>query len=151
MVVHSTKNRYSKIFERTMNLWERYGEEYRTILKDYYNLLEEKRRLNIRPLDKIKESTIREFPVISFLYFDDYRSAEEYLLSLTPSQLVEVMTDVDLYADSKVRRDLLTRIFDYKYVIRTKDARKSKYAMSPEACGSGRRDSHHRIGQDTDR
>ena len=114
MVVHSTKNRYSKIFERTMNLWERYGEEYRTILKDYYNLLEEKRRLNIRPLDKIKESTIREFPVISFLYFDDYRSAEEYLLSLNPSQLVDVMTDVDLYADSKVRRDLLARIFDYK-------------------------------------
>ena len=101
MVVHSTKNRYSKIFERTMNLWERYG--------------------------------------------------EEYLLSLNPSQLVDVMSDVDLYVDSKIRRDLLARIFDYKYVIRTKDARKSKYAMSPEACGSGRRDSHHRIGQDTDR
>lgn len=150
-MVARSKNHYAKIFEETMNLWGKYGEEYRTILKEYHTLLEEKRRLNIRPLNKIKESAIREFPVISLLYFDDYRSAEEYLLSLTSLQLMEVMTDVVLYSDSKLRRDLLAHNFDYRYEIRTRNVRKSKYAMSPDACGSGRRDSHHRISQDTDR
>lgn len=150
-MVARSKNHYAKIFEETMNLWEKYGEEYRTILKEYHTLLEEKRRLNIRPLNKIKESAIREFPVISLLYFDDYRSAEEYLLSLTSLQLMEVMADVVLYSDSKLRRDLLAHNFDYRYEIRTRNVRKSKYAMNPDACGSGRRDSHHRIGQDTDR
>ena len=150
-MVARSKNHYAKIFEETMHLWEKYREEYRTILKEYHTLLEEKRRLNIRPLNKIKESAIREFPVISLLYFDDYRSAEEYLLSLTSLQLMEVMADVVLYSDSKLRRDLLAHNFDYRYEIRTRNVRKSKYATSPDACGSGRRDSHHRIGQDTDR
>ena len=114
------QNRYNQIFERTMRLWGFYSEEYRNILKEYESLLQEKRDLNISPINKIRDSSLREFPIINFLYLDDERKAEEYLLNLTESQLKDLMADIDLYVDGKLRRDLLARITDYKQQIRLK-------------------------------
>ena len=147
MGVHFKKHesRYCRMFERTLNLWEKYNEEYRTILKDYERLLAKKRELNIKPLNKIKESSLREFPIINFLYIDNESKAEEYLLNLTERRLCELMGDIDLYVDSKLRRDLRAKIFDYRYEIRNRFIPKSQYAMSPEACGRGRKASNSTI------
>ena len=138
------QNRYNQIFERTMRLWGFYSEEYRNILKEYESLLQEKRELNVTPINKIKDSSLREFPIINFLYLDDERKAEEYLLNLTESQLKDLMADIDLYVDGKLRRDLLARITDYKQQIRLKKNGKSMYAMDPDACGCGKKCSLHR-------
>ena len=138
------QNRYNQIFERTMRLWGLYGEEYRNILKDYESLLQEKREKRIRPFHKIKESSLREFPIINFLYLDDEEKAEEYLLNLTESQLKDLMADIDLYVDGKLRRDLLARITDYKQQIRLKKNGKSMYAIDPDACGCGKKCSLHK-------
>ena len=108
------QNRYNQIFERTMRLWGFYSEEYRNILKEYESLLQEKRDLNISPINKIRDSSLREFPII------------------------------DLYVDGKLRRDLLARITDYKQQIRLKKNGKSMYAMDPDACGCGKKCSLHR-------
>lgn len=137
------KSRYCQSFERTMELWRVYGEEYRDILKKYDALLAKKRELKIKPLNVIRESSLREFPIINFLYLDDIESAEEYLLHLTERELVELMVDIDLYVDGKLRRDLLARITDYTHQIRIKNCGKSLYAMNPDACGRGRRVSNH--------
>ena len=73
------KDRYCQIFERTMRLWGMYGEEYRNILKEYESLLQQKRDLKVKPIGKIKDSSLREFPIINFLYLDDEKKAEEYI------------------------------------------------------------------------
>ena len=138
------QNRYNQIFERTMRLWGLYGEEYRNILKDYESLLQEKREKRIRPFHKIKESSLREFPIINFLYLDDEEKAEEYLLNLTESQLKDLMADIDLYVDGKLRRDLLARITDYKQQIRLKKNGKSMYAIDPDSCGCWKKCSLHK-------
>ena len=127
-----------------MRLWGLYGEEYRNILKEYESLLQQKRDLKISPIGKIKDSSLREFPIINFLYLDDEIKAEEYLLNLTESQLKDLMADIDLYVDGKLRRDLLARITDYKQQIRLKKNGKSMYAINPESCGCGKKCSLHR-------
>ena len=137
------KSRYCQLFERTMELWKVYGEEYRGILKKYDTLLAKKRELNIKPLDIVAKSALKEFPIINFLYLNKVELAEEYLLRLTERELVELMADIDLYIDSKLRRDLLARITDYTHQIRIKECGRSLYAMDPDACGRGRRASNH--------
>jgi hypothetical protein len=138
------KDRYCQIFERTMRLWGMYGEEYRNILKEYESLLQQKRDLKVKPIGKIKDSSLREFPIINFLYLDDEKKAEEYLLNLTESQLKDLMADIDLYVDGKLRRDLLARITDYKQQIRLKKNGKSMYAIDPDSCGCGKKCSLHK-------
>lgn len=129
---------YCDLFDETLFLWGKYSKEYCSILEEYLELLEEKRRKKL-PLNKIKVSSLMEFPVITFLCIDNRDDAEEYLLNLTTSKLRDVYAQITNYASSKLRADLIAKIHDYRTQLYLKTVKKSLYAMDPNACGSGRK------------
>ena len=54
--------------EELLSLWNQYHDEYSNIVNDYWQLIDEKKRLKLRLEQTIKRSDIRhEFPDIPFL------------------------------------------------------------------------------------
>lgn len=154
MGAHSKKadNRYCELFDEVLFLWEKYAEEYCSLLENYYEALAERRhsRISNKPINPIKKSELNKFPVISLLCMSNEKEAIEYLLNLTESRLITVRSQILNFfvEDGKLYEDLKAKTFDWRHQVRMKKARKSLYAMSPEACRGGKRDSHHRLESD---
>ena len=149
MVAHSkSKNRYREIFDDTLCLWDKYAESYRNVLENYYEALEAKKANKIKPLRPIKKSELDAFPVITLFCIENEDEAIEYLLHLTESRLLCVRNQMYSFITSKLYNDLRVKASDFRHEVRMKKVRKSLYAMSPEACGCGKRDSHHKIESD---
>ena len=138
---------YGEIFDDTLALWEKYAVEYRNLLPDYNEALNKRRAIRTnKPLDKIKNSELRKFPRIDFLNIVNEDEAIEYLLNLTESELVLLRSSIlDFFVvNCKLYEDLKAKTFDYRHQVTMKKAKKSLYAVNPEACGCGRKCSNHR-------
>lgn len=136
--------RYEKLFDRAMKLYQEHSEKYNTLVREYEDLLLEKRILHITPLNKIKGSALKEWPEIPFLAVDE-SEAEEFLLGLTEGELVEVVVAIDLFQDSYIYRALQARILDYKYEIRNHNRPRTPFGVDPDrCCGNGVRYSSSR-------
>lgn len=149
MVARSkSKNQYRELFDETLCLWDKYSESYCCVLEEYYEALEAKRANKIRPLYAIRKTELDTFPVITIFCIQDEDEVIEYLLHLTEDRLLRVRNQMYSFITSKLYNDLRVKASDFRREVRMKKVRKSMYAMSPEACGCGKRDSHHRVESD---
>ena len=150
MVAHSKRNKYRELFDETFKLWEKYSEEYCSMLEKYYDALEKKRRAQITPLRKIREAELHAFPVITIFCIQDEYEAIEYLLNLSEDKLRFVRKQMKDFIDSKLYKDLKAKTFDFEHAVKMKKYGKKFYAISAESCGAGRRHGKH-LGPDLDK
>ena len=155
MAAHSKINskEYNDIFDETLALWSRYASEYCSLLKNYYDALNEIKDANItKTYSKIKKTDLDKFPEITLLRFKNKDEAIEYLLNLTMDSLVSVRFQIlDFFEiNTKLYEDLKAKTFDYRHQVRMKKAYKSSYAVNPDACGCGRK-YHNHVKPDSDR
>lgn len=143
---------YGEIFDEVLSLWEKYEEEYCSLLENYYEALAERRHYKIpnKPIDPIKRSELKKFPVITLLCISDENEVIEYMLNLTEDRLILTRAQILTFfvEKPKLYEDLKAKTFDWRHQVRMKKVKKSLYAMSPEACRGGKRDSHHRLESD---
>ena len=140
-----SKNRYRELFDEVLCLWDKYSESYCSVLEEYYEALEAKKANNIRPLYAINKTELDAFPVITLFCIESEDEAIEYLLHLTEDKLLYVRNQMYNFITSKLYNDLRVKASDFRREVRMKKVRKSLYAISPEACGCGKRESHHRL------
>ena len=146
MVAHSRQ----ELIDEAMKLWKQHGSDYRSLLRDYEKLLNQKRdlmktgRMRKTSLDPIKKSDLREYPKIKFLDYNDEREAEYFLSLLDNREIVLIVKEVKDFADSALTQTLKAKVYDYDYQIRHRDDRKSIYALDPESCKGSGKHSHRR-------
>ena len=104
--------------QRAMDLWDQYAEKYRELIPRYFELLDQKRDLKISPLNKVKGSTIREIPKITFLEFKDEELASNYVLNSTINELSRVILDIEMMLNSYAWKTITAHIYDFEYEIR---------------------------------
>ena len=145
MVEHYNRQ---ELIDRANALWKKYGSEYRVLLDNYYYLLGLKRSL-IRsgqmkkmPLEPIKKSSLKEYPVIELLDCRLESEAMSYIKLLANSEIARIIHEIEEFADSPLTRTLRAKIYDYNYQIQHKDVRKSIYGVDPNACSGKGRHSH---------
>ncbi len=137
-----------ELIEKAIVLWRRHGSDYRTLLKEYHNLLEQKRKMiksgemrRIR-LDTIKKSDLALYPEIEFLDYSDEIEAKHYISLLDNHEIVYNINLVKSFAESALTKTLKARVYDYDYQIRHCKDRKSIYGINPEACSGKGRHTH---------
>lgn len=123
---------YSKLYAQAMRRWNDYGDEYRTLVPTYLELLKQKREENIKPLRKLCKTDLEEYPSIEFLELEDEAEAEDYLLELRENKLANLIYEIDKFVDSRIRRILQGRICDYKQQIRLSKCDATPLAMDPD-------------------
>lgn len=130
--------RYVQLFDRAIELWRKHGEEYRTLLNEYEDLLLQKRMLGISPLNKIKNSILKEYPEIPFLEITDEEEAEDFLLNTEERDLVDIVIAINLFVGSHVYISLKAHLIDYRYEIRNHNRPKFVFGVDPDRChGNG--------------
>lgn len=141
---------YCEIFDEVLCFWEKYADEYRGLLDNYYEALAKRKPIKIKdkPINPIKKSALKDFPEIALFYISNEDEAIEYLLNLTSEKLILVYLQIYEFINSKLYEDLKGKTFDWKHQVMMNKAKKSKYAMSPEACRGGKKASHHRLDSD---
>ena len=124
---------YQMLFERAMKLWRERGEDYRTMLREYEDLLFQKRILGISPLNKVKATVLKEWPEIPFLDTLAEEDATEFLLNLPESEITGVVIAIDLWVDSYVYNTVKAHIYDYRYEVRHHGEHKNPFGIDPDS------------------
>ena len=135
------------LFDRAYALWEAFHNDYDKLVTEYEVLLQQKRDLGIKPLDPIRKARLKkEAPNIELFTLQYESEVEKYLSSLTVTDLMWVILEIEKYLESPIRITLIGRIWDFKHQIKVYDIPKSAYAMDPDACGCGRKSSRPMYG-----
>ena len=130
----------SKLTERDllvrdlMEMWGLYGFEHRTMLQRYHELIELREQMGIKPLLRVKQAILKDFPENGFLDRKTKEEAEEFLSDLTMSEMKYLLRLIDDYVYSMPRRTIKGRIEDFEYELRHKDDEKSQFGMLAEDC-----------------
>ena len=131
-----------RLLEELMALWDKYSEEYCSIIDEYNELLEKKRSMGLK-LNKINKADLKDFPKIHFLEIENEDGAINYLLKKDETDMKRLIVELqENYVESKIRYDLISKIWDYKYTIRMAKIRQTydgTLSMDPSACGCGRK------------
>ena len=130
-----------------MELWRRYGEDYRTKVIRYRFLLDAKRAFKLFPLCAISESDIKNYPQIPFLRIIWEDEAQAFLANLPVHRLSALVDRIEYVVDFDYTYCSLTnRIQEYERQIRHRNDKRCIYAMNPDCCtafGANRRRTHH--------
>lgn len=120
-----------KIIMRAMELWQIYGASYSTCLNSYTALLQRKRDLKIRPLGKLPEGVLREFPEISFLKIREPSEAEAYLRKLDDVSARRLIDHIEYVVEYDYSyRTVTNRVKEFEYQVKY-HGQKNPYAMDP--------------------
>lgn len=84
-----------KAFSEALDLWTIYGARYATNLEVYRALLQRKIDLRIKPLNKIPECVLREYPEVPFLRIRDLSGAETYLKNLSAADIEALIRHIE--------------------------------------------------------
>ncbi len=130
-------------------LWKKYGSEYRILLDNYNYLLELKRALiksgqmrKVR-LDAIRKGYLKEYPIIEFLDYTSESEAMHYINMLDSREIYYIIVAIEDFAESALTQTLKAKVYDFNHQIQNRDARRSIYALDPDACKSRGKHSHH--------
>ena len=107
---------------KAVYLWRIWGERYRTNVSKYYELVDEKRRLGIRPLQIVSTEMIRDYPEIELLRYTTEDALKRYIGGLSDAQLewrIEETTSIVNYNCSF--RTITERVKLFETQIRNKD------------------------------
>ena len=80
--------------DKALILWENYSREYRRALEDYESAKRELRRLRISTR-VVPNSTIREYPEITFLRIEEECEVKLYLMGLTQPELDKLIESIE--------------------------------------------------------
>ena len=138
-IIDKTKELFTKqeLEEKAMKLWERYSKRYRDLIPTYQRLLEEKRQKKIKPLNKIRESTLNEVPSIAFLYIPTKKAAESWVKKTSSSALSITILEIELMVDDYPFNTIEAHIFDFKYEIEHQGAKKFRHGLDPDYRSTG--------------
>ena len=133
MAHYDGKSRKAKISE-ALQLWEIWSETYRTNIPRYRDLLARRRELKITPLNVVKESLIKDYPVIPFLQKETREEAEEYLEILSYWGICNVIVHVkDVVNFNNSFCTLTNRVKEFSVQDRNYGKKCSIYSMSPDS------------------
>ena len=100
---------------KAMNLWLKLGEDYRTKVGRYRDLYDIKKAKNIRPLRKVSEEIIREYPSIPFLKIIEQKDAESFIKNLPDHELEPLIKEIEAMVETNCAfRTLTARIADFE-------------------------------------
>ena len=85
--------------ERLMDMWKKYHHDYVSLIPHYRELIGQKRILGIA-LNKIKESELKEFPVIPFLGIKTEKEAKEFVYDMTQRQVMALIGRIDIMVNN---------------------------------------------------
>lgn len=148
MLEHLDNLSRQELINVALDLWKKHGSDYRSLLRDYYRLLEEKRdlirtgKLRKTRLDAIKKTDLKRYPEIEFLDYNDEREAKYYINMLDSKIIADIILEIEDFTKSDLTQTLKAKVFDYKYQIRHCNDRKSIYGLDPGACKGKGRHSH---------
>ena len=144
MVAHYDRK---ALTDTAMELWRRYGEDYRTKVIRYRFLLGAKRAFKLFPLRSISEADIKNYPQIPFLRIIWEDEAQAFLAGLPVHRLSALVDRIEYVVDFDYTYCSLTsRIQEYERQIRHRNDKRCVYAMNPDCCttfGANRRRTHH--------
>ena len=137
------------LIAEAMVLWKKFGSEYRVLLDNYYYLLGLKRALietgQMRKisLEPIKKSSLKEYPVIKFLDYCSESDAMHHIKLLDNGNIFCIIREIEEFDKSALTQTLRAKVYDFNHQIQNRDARRSIYALDPDACKSRGRHSHY--------
>ena len=130
----------SKIMEQAMLLWKLYSFEYRVILKEYNYCIDTKRKLGIKPLNKLSKFELRGFPydLDEFLGQSCESDAVRHLAELDPGQIKKLIDKInDEYAENALVECLRVKIADSTRQIAEYNRQNVSFPIDPGSCTSG--------------
>ena len=128
-----------KIFLRAIELWSIYGPRYATNVDTYKFLLQQKRDLRIKPLSKIPEHIIREYPDIPFLKLRKLDDAKAYLEKLSVVNAAMLVHHIEYVVEyDHAYRTVSNRISEFEYQVKNHGKRKTGYGVDPNSIGNGK-------------
>ncbi len=130
----SNGDRKQQLIEEIMKKWSVYGLEHRTILQKYQELHEYRKVHNISPRTRLRKHLLATFPDIKFLDIETKKKAEEYLSNLSVVDMKGLLSEINCYINSPIRRELKGRIFDYEHDMKRRGQKNSLLGMLPEDC-----------------
>lgn len=89
------KKQLEQDMKEALEFWQYYAADYREIPRKYQALLEKKRELGLKPLNKLSVSDLKGYPKIAFLDI-----VEES----------EALAQIDLWAESGALRHMIDKI-----------------------------------------
>ena len=132
MVAHS---RQQELFQEVLNLWSIYQGELKSLISEYEYLLNEKRKLEIKPLNRIKKTDLEMISTPEILEISSINEVKKYLTGLSEGQLRSVIYNINSYKDSYLRHTLKIKICDFKHEIQRSDLDKRRYRYMPTPNG----------------
>ena len=144
---YNASNPNARAIARAMELWQIYGANYSTCLDSYMALLERKRGLKIRPLGKIPECVLREFPEIPFLKIRKSSEAEAYLRKLDDIGVRRLIHRIEYMVEyDHSYRTVSNRVKEFEYQVKN-HGKKGCCGLNPECIGSGKGCKHPSSGR----
>ena len=145
------ENANSKTFRhretaRALELWAIYNPRYSTNVDTYLALLQRKRDLRIKPLSKIPESVLKEYPDIPFLKLKNLGKAQAYLKKLNASEIRALIRRIEYVVEyDYAYRTVSNRIGEFEYQVKHHCVRRSGYGVDPNSItGSSKKGRNHR-------
>lgn len=131
-VTFKYEKRLEDLESEVLNLWRRYGKEYRT-LRNNYNRLQTELLRHHMVLNPVPYSTLEEFPSVYILSIEDEKDVLLFINRMSRETLSGLISEVKRYADSIPRKELVNACFEYRYKLRHRgEARDLLYAAPPE-------------------
>ena len=121
-----------ELITRGLDLWHSMAKSYQGKLERYEELLEEKRRLGIKPIRKINKTLLAQYPKVPILLFSDEEELRAYLEELSTSELCyQVKTAEEAIEGDGIYHMISERVISYSYEIRTFGKKVSELAAAP--------------------
>ena len=144
---HNTSTPTSRTVSRAMELWQIYGANYSTCLNSYKALLQRKRDLKIKPLGKIPECVLKEFPEMPFLKIKKPGEAEAYLRKLDDIGVRRLIHRIEYMVEyDHSYRTVSNRVKEFEYQVKN-HGKKGCCGLNPECIGSGKGCKHPSSGR----
>ena len=131
---------------RAMELWAIYGPRYATNIATYRALLERKRELGIKPLSKLPQNVLQEYPDIPFLKIDNPTEAKAYLDKLREHERRRLVHRIEYMVDYDYSyRTISTRVTEFEYQVKHYGER--RHGVDPDSIGGRNRGRNRRVDE----
>ena len=130
--------------KRALELWEIYGPRYATNVATYRALLERRRELGIKPLNKLPQIVLQEYPDIPFLKIDSQAEAREYVKKLREHERLQLVHRIEYMVSYDYSyRTISTRVTEFEYQVRHHGER--RHGIDPDSISRQSRGRNRRV------
>ena len=109
----SEEARRKQLVNDILRIHDCYAKSYSGVKDEYLELLEERRRMNVKPLSPIKESTVNEFKPMPFFTKDRGKIAG-FLQGMSTGALEILRLDLEEAVNSYSYRTLYEKVKQYR-------------------------------------